>query len=251
MTTWITVTIIVGILFVGLYVGALPTVNVIGRAQNETADILNAAVEGFCRHWDFLGAYPVDTSALRPFSRRTVNFDAWGNPILLYVNVSVGGQNTPAVFLSAGPDGQFQSQVVDGQMFLSDSDMWAFVTEDMLNRTERGITEEKLSRADDALQEYYQKYSGFWPCILWCLQNRQGSEWWDCLRDCWASGGRPDPSCVTDDSETCILILYKEDLLEGKDTYDQWGQNLVLDSDAESFYSKGPDQVANSSDDVT
>jgi len=47
------------------------------------------------------------------------------------------------------------------------------------------------------------------------------------------------------------LTLYKEDLLEGKDTYDQWGQNLVLDSNAESFYSKGPDRVANSSDDVT
>jgi len=192
------------------------------QLEDETADKLNALADAFCAHYDTVGQYATQLSDLAPYSSAIdVQHDAWGNAIAYYTNVNVDGADYAAAFVSAGKDGQIQSSLNGSTLTLSDQDIWHLVTEAMVNTTNRGVTAEKIDRANQALANYL------------------------------ATESSPDPACTTDNSEDCVLVLYSKGLLVGTDMYDEWGRNLILEADTDTFYSRGPDGIVGNGDDVT
>jgi len=190
--------------------------------EENTKDKLQNLTEGFLLYYDLNGSYPTQVADLASYTdANDVTRDAWKKDISYHQNIKVDGEDYPAAFISGGKDGSIESTVdADGNLTLATTDLYALVTSGMVEETRRKKTADKIGRADAALNVYLD------------------------------TNPSPDPECQTDDSDKCILILYSEGLIEGKDCYDNWGYVLLLDTDTTAFYSIGPDGIKGNSDDV-
>jgi len=189
--------------------------------EKKTGDKLEALENSFVLYYDLNGVYPGGITDLALYaSVNNVAKDAWDKDIMYYQNIYIEGKAYPAAFVSGGGDGAVESTLSGDDLQLADTDLYSLVTPGMLNGTHRARTAGKIARANAALAAYLSINSS------------------------------PDPDCETDNSTHCILVLYSEGLIEGKDCYDNWGKMLVLDRDTLSFYGAGPDGTGGTSDDV-
>lgn len=211
------------LLIVGGLATALYTRSIVYKCETATMEKLVKLTKGFSWYYDLNGAYPASISELAAYTvANNVTKDAWGKTISYFHDVKVDGHEYPAAFISGGKDGAIESSIdADNNLTIASTDMYSLVTPAMLDQTDRSISSGKIDRANTALNIYLD------------------------------TNPTPDSECQTGGSTVCIEVLYAEGLVQGSDTYDNWGHNLVLNNAASAFYSVGPDGTEGTSDDIT
>jgi len=188
------------------------------RLERKTAEKLERFTQCFLDYFEQNGSFP-ELDALSSFCGLSPA-DFWGKPLLY--GTSVEDQSSrevyPAVFISSGSDGVFQSLLQGNAVSLSEKDIYRIVSQTELSSLGRSLTKQKVRRANAALELYLQTSSS------------------------------PDPACLTEGSKSCPSVLVAQSYLEGSDGYDAWGNPLVIWNS--QLISPGPDGTAGSSDDV-
>jgi len=211
------------LLTIGGLATAVYTRSIVYKCETATMEKLVKLTKGFSRYYDLNGAYPASISELAAYTdANNVTKDAWDKTISYFYDVKVDGVEYPGAFISGGKDGALESSIdADNNLTLASTDLYGLVTPAMLDQTDRSVSSRKIDRANTALNIYL------------------------------STNPTPDSECQTGGSTVCIEILYSQGLVQGLDTYDNWGHNLVLNNVASAFYSVGPDGTGGTSDDIT